>query len=255
MVRRDARGTGRDAPGTDRLIARALVATAAIAVSGTASAQAYSCAAPAARLQVRPDLPSQRQPRRSLPIGGYTLAITWAPQYCHDHAREPGARFQCRSGNRFGFTLHGLWPDGVGKDWPQYCRATGLLPQPLIRRHLCATPSPQLIQHEWAKHGTCMAGTSPARFFASSNRLYAALRYPDMAALSRRTMTAGRFAAAMARANPALAANMMRITATRQGWLDEVWICLDKRFGYTRCPAHQGGLATRAELKIWRGAR
>ncbi len=48
---------------------------------------------------------------------------------------------------------------------------------------------------------------------------------------------------------------MMRVTANRQGWLDEVWICLDKAFRYRRCPAHQGGLATTSSLKIWRGGR
>jgi len=76
-----------------------------------------------------------------------------------------------------------------------------------------------------------------------------------MDALSRRRLTAGALAAAMARANPGLNANMMRITATRQGWLDEIWICLDKRFRYARCPAHQGGLSPRASVKIWRGVR
>lgn len=48
---------------------------------------------------------------------------------------------------------------------------------------------------------------------------------------------------------------MMRITATRQGWLDEVWLCTDRRFRYARCPAHQGGLSPDAAVKIWRGRR
>ena len=241
------------------MIARLALAGAALVLPAAADAQAYRCSVPAGRMSVHADTASASQPRRSLPIGGYTLAITWAPQYCRDHARDASARFECSSGkgggNRFGFTLHGLWPDGVGKDWPQYCRSTALLPQPLIRQHLCATPSAQLLQHEWAKHGTCMAETDPARYFARSTRLYARLRYPDMDALSRRRLTAGAFATAMARANPGLRADGMRITATRRGWLDEVWICLDKAFGYTRCPVHQGGLSPRASIKVWRGQR
>ena len=48
---------------------------------------------------------------------------------------------------------------------------------------------------------------------------------------------------------------MMRVTATRRGWLDEVWICLDKTFRYARCPAHQGGVSPSATVKIWRGVR
>lgn len=234
---------------------RRVLLAAALTLPGIAQAQAYRCAVPGAVERVRPDLPSASQPKRLLPIGGYTLAITWAPQYCRTNRDDRSSRFQCGSGNRFGFTLHGLWPDGEGKDWPQYCRATGLLPQPLVRRNLCATPSAQLQQHEWAKHGACMQGYSPARYFGRSTALYGRLRYPDMDALSRRPLTAGRFADAMARANPGLGPDMMRVTATRDGWLDEVWICLDRAFRYRRCPAHQGGLPAGAALKVWRGYR
>ena len=219
-----------------------------------AQAQAYRCAVPATIAQPHADLPSADQPKRVLPIGGYTLAITWAPQYCRT-ARGDAADFQCGAGNRFGFTLHGLWPDGVGKDWPQYCSATALVPKPVIRATICSTPSAQLIQHEWAKHGTCMAGERPQTYFARSTKAYAKLRYPDMDALSRRPLSTARFTEAMAAANPGLSAAMMRVTATRQGWLDEVWLCMDTRLRYRRCPAHQGGLPASAPLKIWRGGR
>ena len=228
---------------------------AALLVPGVASAQSYSCAIPRTPQRVHAELPDAREPQRLLPIGGYTLAISWTPQYCRTHARDAAARFQCGSGNRFGFTLHGLWPDGVGKDWPQYCKATALLPAPVLRATMCATPSAQLLQHEWAKHGTCMARETPASYFGRSTGLYRRLRYPDMQSLSQRPQTAGSFAAALARANPGLDADMMRVTADKRGWLSEVWICLDKGFRYTRCPAHQGGLNPRARLAIWRGPR
>lgn len=230
-------------------------AALAIAVPGVAHAQAYQCAIPQTIPTPRPELRSASEPKRVVPIGGYTLAVRWAPQYCHANARRPDAKFECASGNRFGFTLHGLWPDGVGKTWPQYCRAATLLPKPVIAQHLCANPSVQLTQHEWAKHGTCTSD-SPAAFLARSRNLYARLRYPDMNALSRRkALTAGQFAAAVAHANPGLRADMMRVTANRQGWLEEVWVCLDKGYRYRRCPSFQGGLKPTARLKIWRGVR
>lgn len=226
----------------------------ALLLPAAAHAQSYRCAIPAQVETPRPDLPSDSQPKRVLAIGGYTLAITWAPQYCRGNYRDASAKFECASGNRFGFTLHGLWPDGEGKDWPQYCAATGLLDRATIRGALCATPSAQLLQHEWAKHGTCMGGT-PTDYFGRSTKLYAKLRYPDMDRLSRRSLSAGTLAAAMARANPGLGADGMRVTAGKGGWLDEIWLCLDKQFRYTRCPAHQGGLAPSAPIKIWRGRR
>jgi len=237
------------------ILDRVLLAGAAmLALPGVATAQARSCTVPAEIATPRPDLPDEREPQRLVPIGGYTLAISWSPQFCRTRMHDPKARMQC-GGNRFGFVLHGLWPDGEGKDWPQYCTATDIVPRAVIRASLCSTPSAQLIQHEWAKHGTCMPGENPASFFRRSTGMYAKLRYPDMNALSRRALTAGQFAAALARANPGMRADMMRITANRQGWLDEVWLCVDRKFAYAACPAHQGGLASDARLKIWRGPR
>jgi len=236
------------------VIVRSAAAVLLAAFPIAAQAQAYQCSAPATIERPHPDLPSDSQPRRLLPIGGYTLAITWAPQFCRDRGADAAARFQCGAGNRFGFTLHGLWPDGVGKDWPQYCKATPLLPRAVIGKHICSTPSAQLMQHEWSKHGTCMPGFRPERYFATSTALYGKLRYPDMDALSREPLTAGGLAAAVARSNPGLGPDMMRVTA-RQGWLDEIWICLDKAFRYNRCPAHQGGLPASAAVRIWRGGR
>lgn len=231
-----------------------LIAAFVCAIPGVAQAQALQCAVTGAVPTPRPDLPSASQPKRVLPIGSYTLALTWAPEYCRSHADDRSARFQCGGGNRFGFTLHGLWPDGLGKDWPQYCAATPIVPKKVIRDTLCATPSPQLIQHEWAKHGTCMQ-TSPTKYFRDSTRLYRRLRYPDMDALSRAPLTAGGFAQAIAAANPGLPATSVRVTATKNGWLDELWLCLDIAYRYERCRPGSGGLAAGAELKIWRGRK
>lgn len=228
------------------------LATAASLLPVAASAQAYRCVVPHELPRPRADGPTQREPRRVVPIGGYTLALSWTPQHCRERA-DPDEAFQCGGGNRFGFTLHGLWPDGEGRTWPQYCRPAPLLGARLIRRNLCMTPSVQLLQHEYAKHGTCM-GIGPSRYFARAAALHARLRYPDMAALSRRPgLTVGQFAAAFARANRGVTAGMMRVTTDRAGWLDEVWLCLDKRFAFTACPAHQRGASPTTPLKIWRG--
>lgn len=229
-----------------------LTALALIAAPGLAEAQSQQCRIPAQLPTPHPDLPSASQPRRVLPIGGYTLALTWAPEYCHGNSKDETARFECRSGNRFDFTLHGLWPDGVGAEWPQYCAATPLLPASIIRRTVCSTPSPQLIQHEWAKHGTCMAVT-PDAYFARSTGLYGKLRFPDVRALSRRSLNAGQLAAAIAAVNPGLPSNAIRVTINKRGWLDELWLCLDKRFAYTACHTHSGGVEGATSVKVWRG--
>lgn len=234
-----------------RLIS-SLVALAAILSSGQAMAQALSCKVPERLPRPRPDLPTADQPQRILPIGGYTLALTWSPGFCRANGRGSDNRFECAGRNKFGFTLHGLWPDGVGKEWPQYCKRTALVSERVVRENICATPSVQLIQHEWAKHGTCMP-VNATEYFRQARGLYDAVRYPDMLALSRRTLTVRQFKAEMARANPAIPAGAMKVRVTRQGWLDEVWLCLDRRMRYTRCKPNSGGSPDAAQLKIWRG--
>lgn len=229
---------------------RKLLALVLLAAPLPALAQANQCTLPAQIARPQIEGPTAAEPRRVLPIGGYTLAISWSPQYCSGAAaRKDDLQCSGRHG-RFGFTLHGLWPDGYGKEWPQYCKPAAPLPAKVIRDHLCSTPSVQLVQHEWAKHGTCMP-TTPARFFAQSRLHYQALRYPDMMALaSRPAVTARAFAEAFAAANGGLSADMMRVTATRDNWLSEVWLCMDRRMRYTRCPAHQGGVSPETVLKI-----
>jgi ribonuclease T2 len=236
-------------------VIRAALALAALTGPTAASAQALRCTVPERVPTPRADGPTPEQPRRVVPIGGYTLALTWGPQFCRSRGDDASTRFQCGGGSRFGFTLHGLWPDGRGKAWPQYCAPAPILQPAEIRRNLCTTPSAQLLQHEYAKHGTCM-GVTPAAYFSRARGLYAGLRFPDMDALSRRAgLTAGAFAAAFARVNPGMTPTMMRIAATRQGWLDELWLCLDTRFRAVPCPPHQRGLPASAPLRIWRAER
>src|SRR5689334_7874691 len=156
-----------------------LMAVALLTVPGIVQAQTYKCSVPTGLPRPHAELATASEPQRILPIGGYTLAVTWAPQYCHTNARTPFAKLECGSGNRFGFTLHGLWPDGVGKEWPQYCKSAALLPQPLIEQHICATPSAQLLQPASPKHGTRMR-TTPAAYSRPPPRPYPHPRPPPL---------------------------------------------------------------------------
>lgn len=229
------------------LAARALIPALLLAAPGSAFAQAAYCD-PSVSLP-RPRAEGAGALRRLLPIGGYTLALSWSPQYC-TAATGPDSAFQCRSRAKFGFILHGLWPDGVGRDWPQYCRAADLLPRAVIRQNLCMTPSPQLMQHEWAKHGSCMT-TRPDLYFNLARAFYEGLRFPDMTLLSRRkTLTVRQFTQAFAAANKGVTPEMVRVRTTRNGALEELWLCLDRAMEYVRCPRSKSGANPASLLRI-----
>ncbi len=117
-----------------------------------------------------------------------------------------------------------------------------------LRRNLCITPSAQLNQHEWAKHGSCM-GVTPAQYFDQSHGAVPSLVWPDMDRLSRRPLTVGQFKDAFARANRGkVPVNAIRVTVTGGRWLDELWLCLDTRLQFRRCaaPTRMAGCPTAA---------
>jgi len=208
---------------------------ASIALSGGAAAAGPGDSLPPNLPMPHVELPGD-QPVRAVPVTSYTLALIWTPQHCF-HAVGGAESFKCGRDTGTGFVLHGLWPDGEGKNWPQWCAAAAILPRRTIAAHYRATPSPQLMQHEWAKHGTCIAGATPDTYFDQSNRLFYGLRFPDMRKLAEAPTTESKFAQAFAAANPGMEPDSIRLNLGRQGWLQEVWLCLDTGFRTMHCAA------------------
>jgi ribonuclease T2 len=230
-----------------------LIAAGALAAPSLAMAQAQSCRVPGTidRPQIevaRPDQVRRTETTR------YLLSISWSPQYCATGRGASGGgsvSLQCGgSMGRFGFVLHGLWPETDGSDWPQYCAPAPRLSRATIRRNLCMTPSVQLLQHEWAKHGTCMT-RNPEQYFATAARQYARIRFPDMARLAAdRELTVGRFAAAFAAANRGMRPEMLAIETSRDGALEEVRVCLSRRYAWQICPPASRGENGGQRLRI-----
>lgn len=230
---------------------RVLAAMALLPLAAPASVMAE---VPSCRLPPRveaPALPVPDGPRRVLPVAGYTLALSWSPEFCRQRARDPRAAYQCGGElGHFGFILHGLWPESAPGQWPQWCAARPV-PAETVRRNLCMMPSPDLIAHEWAKHGSCMAKT-PEGYFRAGAALLRSLRLPDMTALSRRPgLTAGDLRGALRRSTPFLPAGAIRVKANGRGWLQEVHVCYGKDF--LPAPCADRGADDDTPLKIWRG--
>jgi ribonuclease T2 len=220
-------------------------------------AQAWQCQPP--RFLPRPalELPPSGQRARTA-IDGYVLALGWSPEYCRGRRHDPAARFQC-SGEigDFGFVLHGLWPDAKGPNDPQYCRSVGVLPRRTVTENICLSPSPQLLQHQWAKHGSCLANR-PDAYFGAARLLFNAIEFPDMARLSRESdrgtpLTAQVLAERLDDLNDGLPANAVTVKTNSKGWLQEVHICLGTDFKPRQCTALTRRASATAQIKIWRG--
>ncbi len=180
-----------------------------------AAATALACAIPA-DLMPAPVVPQEES--RIVPVEHLVLAYYWWPQECRraDAAATPG----CHAG--FGLRVHGLWPDGPGTTYPQFCRAPTPLAAAEVRRNWCLTPSPTLLQHEWAKHGTCH-WPDAAHYFADMRRVAARIALPDLD----RAATAGAVRDAMVAANPRLPRDALFVGTDSNQWLTEVRVCLD----------------------------
>lgn len=228
---------------------RALLAVLAL-VPAPALAQAYQCNLPRAIESVRPVQPDR--PKRLAPVAGYTLAASWSPDYCKTSGET--ASMQCsRRNGRFGFVLHGLWPQARSGPAPQWCGTSRTPPPGLLRRHLCMTPSAVLLAREWAKHGSCMT-TKPETYFKVSAILWRSIKWPDADRLSRRDgLTAGDLRKAFAMLNPDWRPEYVGVEVSRAGWLREMRLCYGKDFMPKACGKSQFGPSDSSSLKIWRG--
>ena len=232
-----------------------LAAIALLILSSQAAiAQAYQCRMPA-RISVPVTAPDG--PVRRLPVTGYTLALSWSPEFCKGRETQARSRTQCSGSNgRFGFIVHGLWPEGSkgrGSSWPQWCPTTKPLGPVEARRNMCMMPSASLVARQWAKHGSCMTRT-PETYFKVTRILWDSLRFPDMDSLSRKPdLTAGDIRTAIASTNSGIEPQHIGLDLDRKGWLEEVQICYGKRFRPVACDARRFGAANHKPAKVWRG--
>ena len=179
---------------------------------------------------------------RVLPIEKYVLAWYWWPENC---AQFPGEGCS----QKFGFKLHGLWPDGAGETYPQFCRPATQLDRKTVRNNWCMTPSVTLLQHEWAKHGTCR-WTTPKSYFGIERRLSDAVKLPDASALPAAGMTAGAIRAAIVALNPSLPRDALFVGTDKRQRLTEVRLCLDLAYKPVPCEGGRIGAGDTVPVQV-----
>lgn len=183
---------------------------------------------------------------------GYTLALSWTPEFCRFRESERRHARQCsgREG-RFGFTVHGLWPDS-GRSWPQWCGGAELQASE-ARKNLCISPDARLVARQWEKHGTCMT-QRPETYLKVTRILFHGLQWPDFVRISREDdLTAGTIRTRFADANSGWFPEAVGVHLDTKGWLEELRLCYDRRFMPKACDRRRLGSKDGEAAKIWRG--
>ena len=233
-----------------RSAAGILCALLIAAVPAVVRAQAYQCRAPSSVPvpEIRRDAPA-----RMMAVTGYTLAVSWSPEFCRTRKDQRRHARQCsgRAG-QFGVVLHGLWPDGA-RGWPQWCPTKARPTARQVAGQMCRSPSARLVARQWAKHGSCMT-RRPQTYLRVSNILFDGLEWPDLDRLSRkRDLTADDLREWFVMANDGWRKDAVGVRLNARGWLTELRLCYDRRFMPTRCEGARYGASDDARVKIWRG--
>jgi len=217
----------------------ALILAAGLALGGAARADGLkACTVPRDVVPAAEEIPPADQIHTDVPIAAYLLALYWSPEACRSNIPESDKSIQCEA-NSFGFTVHGLWPNGPDRVHPRYCRPSPPMSVKTVKANLCMTPSPWLLQHEWQAHGTCQWAT-PEAYFRKARQVRSRLNVPDLTPGPGEVMTAGEIRQAFIRGNRGMTAEGLNVRVNKQNRLTEVWVCMDLKFRLAACRGGNG---------------
>ena len=182
----------------------------------------------------------------------YVFSLSWSPEYCAGTS-SGGSSQQCGEGRRFGFVVHGLWPQ-YNRGSPQFCRNSSRVDNKLIAQLLPIMPSEQLIRHEWKKHGTC-SGLTASQYFTKVEDSYALVTIPPRYENPKHAVSVAprQLKTDFAAANRNFTEQNFALTCKGR-FLSEVRVCLDKDLNPRICGADIRDLC-RAEKVILRPVR
>ncbi|WP_454758219.1 ribonuclease T2 [Caulobacter segnis] len=210
---------------------------ALLLASGAQASSLKSCAVPPVVTPAPSEVPPADEIHPEVPIAAYLLALYWSPEACRAGIPESDKKIQCQA-NNFGFTVHGLWPNGPDKVHPRYCKPSPPMSPATVKANLCMTPSPWLLQHEWQAHGTCN-WASPEAYFKKARKIREKLNVPDLDAGSDQVMTAGEIRQAFVSRNRGVRPEGLNVRV-KDGRLTEVWVCMDIKYKWAACRGGNG---------------
>lgn len=207
---------------------------------------------PAAPRTAPPSVPSAQDTAKTSETGFdfYVLSLSWSPAFCASDAGR-NSRQQCGADRKFGFVVHGLWPQN-DQGYPEFCGAdkNERVPDNLGRSMFDIMPSMGLIGHQWRKHGSC-SGLTQKQYFDKTRDAYDRIKIPaDLSTGDQsKRLSADAIEAAFVDANPGMTKNGIAISCEGPR-LEEVRICLSKTLSFRDCPEvdRQGCRSNAAEI-------
>lgn len=178
----------------------------------------------------------------------YLLSLSWSPAFC---IQRPDSA-ECSGPRRFGFIVHGLWPQNE-RGWPQNCGGDALLPDTVVSGMSDLMPAEKLIRHEWTTHGTC-SGLDAEAYFGLVRKARASITVPESFQSPRAPIqqAPADIVGAFMHANPRLPADSVVATCSRQGEprLRELHVCFDRELNPRACSADSLKETCRADSVI-----
>lgn len=162
------------------------------------------------------------------------LSLSWSPSWCASKEGR-GDREQCGGPRRFGFIVHGLWPQREA-GYPANCATNdSQVPREVVEATLPIMPSRKLIEHEWDKHGTCFGGGVRA-YFDRTRAAFDRVRLPEPFREPARpqALTVAEVERLFMTANPGLGRDGVAVVC-RGGKAAELRLCMDKELNFRSC--------------------
>ena len=161
----------------------------------------------------------------------YVLSLSWSPTFCLTH---PGNE-QC-SGKGYGFVLHGLWPQYARGGWPASCAPQSRLSDEEMDKGATLFPTRALLQHEWAKHGTC-SGLEPSEYLDKTDAALGVVAIAQQLQPFNTppSLQAWEIEALFRESNPRMGNHGLAVICKGKV-LSEVRVCLSKDLAFSGCP-------------------
>ncbi|MDP8176104.1 ribonuclease [Pasteurella skyensis] len=180
------------------------------------------------------DISRDKYGKNQASVDYYMLALSWSPGFCEYKKRSSngnlprGLKYQCANPHKFGWVIHGLWPQNRSArqidQHPRFCQ--GDLPpvdEKILEKYMKESPGKALLQGEWEKHGAC-AFKKPQDYFNMQRALYNSIKLPNKK-LNRKALFSW-----VRKNNPQLSS--VYLGASR----NELYICYNKKWKPINCP-------------------